>query len=86
MEEAIDFGSLLNGLQHMPEKDKIVLLALIDRQSGAQNGEVAKIERIIGQMMVSAAREKQRVAQVQVLRDEDVTHISLVANDEPVRG
>ncbi|MDA8381923.1 MAG: hypothetical protein M0037_02405 [Betaproteobacteria bacterium] len=84
MEEAIDFGSLLNGLQHMPEKDKIVLLALIDRQSGAQNGEVAKIERIIGQMMVSAAREKQRV--VQVLRDEEVTHISLVANDEPARG
>ena len=60
MEAAIDFGNVLSGLQYLPEREKIILVALINAQGAAQNGEVAKIERLIGQTLITAARENRQ--------------------------
>jgi hypothetical protein len=57
MERAIDFGNVLSGLQYLPEREKIILVAVINAQALAQNGEMAKIERLVGQMVIAAARD-----------------------------
>jgi hypothetical protein len=62
MEPVVDFGNLLTGLQYLPEREKIILVALINAQGMAQNGEVAKIERLVGQTIIAAARENHRGA------------------------
>jgi hypothetical protein len=59
MEPNIDIGNVLAGLQYLPEREKIILVALINAQAAAQNGEVAKIERLVGQILIAAARENQ---------------------------
>jgi len=69
----MDFASILNGLQQMSERDKIILFSLMDRQRNPQAGEGAKIERYIGQMIIDAAREKRRVA-AQGTRDDPGHH------------
>lgn len=63
MQLVIDFGDLLSGLQQLPEREKIILPALINAVRIAQNGEVAKIERFVGQTIIAAARESRRDAQ-----------------------
>lgn len=60
MEGAIDFGDLLTGLQYLPEREKIILVALINSHGPSQNGDSAKIERLIGQTIIAAARENRR--------------------------
>jgi len=62
MEPVIDFGNLLTGLQYLPEREKIILIALINAPAMAQNGDLAKIERVVGQIIIAAARENQRGA------------------------
>jgi hypothetical protein len=63
MEPVIDFGDLLNGLRQLPEREKIILVALINAVRIAQNGELAKIERLVGQSVIAAARDNCRDAQ-----------------------
>ena len=63
MEGAIDFGSLMAALQYLPDREKIVLVALINAQAVPETGDPAKIERLIGQMIIGAARDKRRHAQ-----------------------
>jgi hypothetical protein len=60
MEAAIDFGDLLTGLQYLPEREKIILVALINSHGASQNGDSAKLERLIGQTIIAAARENRR--------------------------
>jgi hypothetical protein len=60
MEPVVDFGNLLTGLQYLPEREKIILVALINAHGMAQNGDVAKIERLVGQTIIAAARENHR--------------------------
>lgn len=62
MEPVIDFGDLVTGLQQLPEREKIILVALINAVRIAQNGELAKIERLVGQSIIAAARENPRGA------------------------
>jgi hypothetical protein len=59
MESVIDFGSLLTGLQYLPEREKIILMALINVPAMTQDGDLAKIERLVGQTIISEARENQ---------------------------
>ena len=40
MEPVIDFGDLVTGLQQLPEREKIILPALINAVRIAQNGEL----------------------------------------------
>lgn len=48
MEFARDFADLVNRLQYSPEREKLILLALINTQRTALNGDRAKLERLIG--------------------------------------
>ena len=64
MKPLIDFGDLLTGLQQLPEREKIILVALINAVRIAQNGELAKIERLVGQSVIAAARDNCRDARV----------------------
>jgi hypothetical protein len=72
MEFARDFGDLVNGLQYLPEREKIILLSLIHTQCTAMNGDKAKLERMIGQMVIAVAREKTRVAHPEIKEDSGV--------------
>ncbi|MDA8093140.1 MAG: hypothetical protein M0T84_04380 [Betaproteobacteria bacterium] len=56
MEQSVDFGSLLSGLQCMPERDKIIFSALMERQLRLKTPEAAKVERLLGRMTIDAAR------------------------------
>ncbi len=56
MEQSVDFGSLLSGLQGMAERDKIIFSALMYRQLRLKTTEAAKIERLLGRMTIDAAR------------------------------
>ena len=46
----MDFGSILTGLQQMSKKDKLILVALMDRRELSKNGEKAEVDRYIGEM------------------------------------
>jgi hypothetical protein len=63
MEGPIDFGNLMAALQYLPDREKIVLVALINAQAVPETGDPAKIERLIGQIVIAAARDKRRHAQ-----------------------
>lgn len=54
MESVIDFGKLLTGRQYLPEREKIILMALINASDTAQNGDLAKIERLVGMIIIAA--------------------------------
>jgi hypothetical protein len=60
MESVIDFGKLLTGLQYLPEREKIIPMALINAPAMAQDGDLPKIERLVGQIVIAAARENHR--------------------------
>jgi hypothetical protein len=51
MEFARDFADLVNGLKYLPEREKLILLTLINTQRTALNGDKAKLERLIGQIV-----------------------------------
>lgn len=72
MEFARDFADLVNGLQYLPEREKIILLALINTQRTALNGDKAKIERLIGQTIIAVAIEKTRLAHSEAQADSSV--------------
>ncbi|HET6756259.1 MAG TPA: hypothetical protein VFH21_01420 [Burkholderiales bacterium] len=57
MEFARDFADLVNGLQYLPEREKLILLALINTQHPALNGDKAKLETLIGQIVIAVANE-----------------------------
>jgi hypothetical protein len=76
MEAPIDFSNLMNGMQYMPDRDKIILVALINSHA-TENSEGAKIERLIGQFVIAAARDKRRNAAADT-QDLVVTSISNV--------
>ena len=57
MEFARDFADLVNGLQYLPEREKLILLALINTQRPALNGDKAKLETLIGQIVIAVANE-----------------------------
>jgi hypothetical protein len=75
MEALIDFSNLMNGMQYMPDRDKIILVALINAHT-PENGDSAKIERLIGQIVIAAARDKKRNASDSSTQDLVVTPIS----------
>jgi hypothetical protein len=57
MEPLLDFGDLLTGLQRLPEREKIILVALINAHGTRENSDVAKIERLVAETVIAAARE-----------------------------
>lgn len=65
MEAVIDFGNLLNGMQRLPEREKIILVALINAHGSPQNGDPGKIERMVAESIIAAARENQRETHTQ---------------------
>ena len=75
MEALIDFSNLMNGMQYMPDRDKIILVALINAHT-PENGDSAKVERLIGQIVIGAARDKKRNASDSSTQDLVVTPIS----------
>jgi hypothetical protein len=62
MSPTINFGNLLTGLQCLAERDKIILVALINSHGALENGDAAKIERVLAQKVIAAARETRKAA------------------------
>lgn len=60
MKPTINFGNLLTGLQCLAERDKLILVALINSHGMPENGDKAEIERVIAQTIIAAAREKRQ--------------------------
>jgi hypothetical protein len=67
MKPLIDFADLVSGLQRLPERDKIILVALINDHGRAANGNAAKIERILAQSLIGAARDQRRCGSGEIL-------------------
>lgn len=82
MEYTRDFGELVNGLQYLPEREKIILLALINTQRTALNGDKAKIERLIGQTIIAIANEK--TGHTQAPADSNV--VARLRDSQPAAG
>jgi hypothetical protein len=59
MERLIEFGNLVTGLQHLPEREKIILVALINGHGISENGDARKIECMVAQTIITAARDNQ---------------------------
>lgn len=57
MESMLDFSNLLMGLQRLPEQEKIILVAIINAHGTAGTGDAGKIERMVAQTIMAAARE-----------------------------
>ena len=47
MEPLIDFRDLVTGLQRLPEREKIIVVALINAHGSPESGDAAKIERLV---------------------------------------
>jgi hypothetical protein len=65
MEAIVEFGNVVTGLQHLPEREKIIIAALMNAH-GTQNVDTAKLERLIAQTIIAAARENQRGAEPKI--------------------
>ena len=63
MDGQFDFGKLMAALKYLPDLEKIFLVGLINAQAVPETGDPAKIERLIGQIVSAAARDKRRHAQ-----------------------
>jgi hypothetical protein len=57
MEPLIDFADLLKGLQCLPEREKIILVALVNAHGSRENGNRARLERLVAEAVIAAARE-----------------------------
>lgn len=64
MEPLIDFADLVTGLQRLPEREKIILVALINGHGRTEKGNVAKIERMVAQAAIAVARDQGRCGQI----------------------
>jgi hypothetical protein len=62
MQPLVEFGDLVTGLQRLPEREKIILVALINDVERGETGEVPKIERMVAQTLISAACTQRRCA------------------------
>jgi hypothetical protein len=63
-EPLIDFGDLMTGLQRLPEREKIILVALIKGHGRTEKGNVAKIERMVAQAAIAVARDQGRCGRI----------------------
>lgn len=61
MKPMINFAGLLTGLQCLAEREKVMLLALINAHNALENGDRAKIERVVAEIIIAAAREKRKI-------------------------
>lgn len=53
------------GLQRLPEQEKIILVAIINGHGRPETGDMAKIERLVAQTIVAAARENRTSARTE---------------------
>jgi hypothetical protein len=67
VEPLINFGDLVTGLQRLPEREKLILMALINGQGRTKNRDVEKVERMIAQTLIAAARNQRRYAEPKIV-------------------
>lgn len=66
MEPLIEFGDLVTGLQRLPEREQIIVVALINAHGRPERGDAAKIERLVAQTLIAAARDQRPGGQPEI--------------------